>query len=416
MINFLKFIYIHFGLVHLKKYFSIFLYRILKKNTNKYSNIKEFSIDSFHTFFGYYDINPISNNNLKLLSIAVSKNKKNKIAKVGYFDMSSDNFVQLGTTLTWCWQQGCRLRWSKKNNKNIFYNCIVNNQYGSVLQNIYSKKILTEINFPLYDINSKEDFGLSLNFSRLQRLRPGYGYVNFQDHTILEATPSDDGVFLIDIHKNTSKLIIDIKSISKIKAHISMKDSNHYINHLSWNPSGERFLFFHLWCNSINRYSRLFTCDKNGKNLCLIENTENVSHYSWVNNNKIIVTTASKKNGIRYRIYEDQTSEFINLSNDLNKDGHPSFNPKNTNLFLSDTYPDKYSERQIFLFHTKLSKKIDLIKVYSPYKYRLHYRCDLHPRWSNDGKIVCFDSTHTGIRTINLINLEEKNILEDYEC
>ena len=188
-----------------------------------------------------------------------------------------------------------------------------------------------------------------------------------------------------------------------------MNNAEHYFNHLSWNPSGERFLFFHLWKNKNSRQSRLFTADKNGENLCLLEKEEIVSHYSWINDIDMIITTYSKEFGIRYNIYRDQTKDRNILSvKELNEDGHPSFCPDNNKLFLSDTYTNKYGDRSLFTYDIKNNKKKLIGDYYSPINYRGEYRCDLHPRWSNDGSMVCFDSTHSNnIRTINIVYLKK---------
>ena len=190
-----------------------------------------------------------------------------------------------------------------------------------------------------------------------------------------------------------------------------MNGANHYINHLSWNPNGNRFLFFHLWTKSNKRYSRLITSNPEGEDLFILENFENVSHYSWINNSQIIVTTHSAENGFRYRIYNDKSKKIENLCQSLNKDGHPSLNPTNNNIFVSDTYPNKFSDRELFLYNIKNKTKLNILSVYSPYKYRLDYRCDLHPRWSEDGRFISFDSTHTGKRTTHMMRAPLDRIL-----
>jgi len=410
MLKFLKYIYRISGLVIFKKIILIFFNRLKRGKRTIKNNSISFGIKNKHIFFGYYDINPISQKNDKILSIAVpAKKNTNSIALIGYFNINGDKkFVEIDKTKTWCWQQGARLRWSKNFDNTIIYNTLVDSKYGCVFRNIDTKKNLKEISFPIYDLSIDEKFGLSLNFSRLQNLRPGYGYSNLKDETINDKIPNDDGVFLIDIENNIYKLIISLDDLSTIEPHDSMDEAMHYINHLSWNKSGDRFLFFHLWTKGNFRSSRLFTADKNGENLFLLENEEAVSHYDWKNDYNICLTTSTKKNGTRYSIYRDLTNERDILSSEfLKQDGHPTYHPSNKEILLSDTYPDKYGERSLFTFNFN-NKNIYVIKSFkSPLKYRNDYRCDLHPRWSNDGKIISFDSTHKGLRTINIIDFED---------
>ncbi len=241
-----------------------------KLNENK---LITFYIKNKHSFFGYYDINPISVKNDKVLGITINtKGNATSTAAVGYFNLSSPtNFLQVGKSKTWCWQQGNRLRWSTLDNDIIIYNKLVDDRYGCVFQNIKSKKIISSINFPIYDISTEERYGLSLNFSRLERLRPGYGYSNLPDLSSALKHPANDGVFLVDVGKNTSSLIISLDKLSRIEPCPSMEGAQHYINHLSWNLSGNRFLFFHLWAKGSTRRSRMFTSDLKGSDLFLIE-------------------------------------------------------------------------------------------------------------------------------------------------
>ena len=378
-----------------------------KLNENK---LITFYIKNKHSFFGYYDINPISAKNDKVLGITINtKGNAASTAAVGYFNLSSPtNFLQVGKSKTWCWQQGNRLRWSTLDNDIIIYNKLVDDRYGCVFQNIKSKKIISSINFPIYDISTEERYGLSLNFSRLERLRPGYGYSNLPDLSSALKHPANDGVFLVDVGKNTSSLIISLDKLSRIEPCPSMEGAQHYINHLSWNLSGNRFLFFHLWAKGSTRRSRMFTSDLKGNDLFLIEKNENVSHYSWRNDQEILITTFSKKYGTRFSIYVDQTKKREMLStNIINEDGHPSFLPNNKNIILSDSYPDKYGERSLYTYNLIKNKKTILGKFKSPLRFRSQYRCDLHPRWNNNGTLISFDSTHKkNLRTINILKIE----------
>lgn len=404
MIKFIKVLYKFIKLDILIKLVKIFYFRFRRGEVFLEYDLINFTDFNNEFFFGYYDLNPISTDNKNILSLSFNSSNNNKKIKIGFFNIDSPTeFNEVGTTETWCWQQGCRLTWVDKSNSTILYNKIVEKSYGSVIQNIHTKKIIKKINWPIYDINSNTTYGLSLNFSRLQRLRPGYGYDNYDDKSLFVNAPTDDGIFIVNISKNKSKLIITLDHLSKLQNHSSMTGANHYINHLSWNPKGNRFLFFHLWTKSNKRYSRLITSNPDGKDLFILENFENVSHYSWINNSQIIVTTHSAKNGFRYRIYNDKSKKIQNLCKSLNKDGHPSINPLNNNIFVSDTYPNKFSDRELFLYNLKNKTKLNILSVYSPYKYRLDYRCDLHPRWSEDGKLISFDSTHSGKRTTHII-------------
>ena len=50
---------------------------------------------------------------------------------------------------------------------------------------------------------------------------------------------------------------------------------------------------------------------------------------------------------------------------------------------------------------------IEIGKFLSPLDYYDYYRCDLHPRWSPDGKLLSIDSTHSGMRESYIIDVSK---------
>jgi Tol biopolymer transport system component len=371
------------------------------------------AVNRSHTFFGYYDKTPFSLDNSSVLAI-VTPNKNRPlnigdIATVGYFNFYAGekcNFNPVGETLTWCWQQGCRLQWFPKNeNELVIYNKIVKQSYGSVVQNIHTKEIIREYSTPIYDIDKKGEWGLTLNFSRLQRLRPGYGYMVFPDKTEKDFSPKDDGIWLMDVSSGKKRLIISLDYLSKLDPVPSMEKAEHYINHIAFNPSGDRFMFFHLWKKDNKRFNRLITADLDGRNLYILSNEGIVSHYTWKSDNELLVYSAEKVLGTNYKLYQDKSKNVHVIGEGvLNQDGHPSYS-LDGKLILTDTYPDKYGDRHLLLYSENEGLK-ELGRFFSPNKFDGEYRCDLHPRWDRIGSYVAFDSVHKGIRALYVMEID----------
>ncbi len=381
----------------------------------KVRTLRKLSVPGRHTFFGYYDITPFSQDNHLLLAMAAPDVHRTPLAgeeiTIGYFDLRLGNhFEQVATTSTWCWQQGCRLQWFPKHqNECVIYNTMVDGIYGSVVQRIADKAIVSSYKWPVYALDNAGDWALSLNFSRLQRLRPGYGYVGIPDATKAQQCPEDDGVWRLNLQTGAARLIIRLSDLAQLQPLASMTGADHYINHLYFNPEGNRFMFFHLWTQGKRRYNRLLTCDLDGQQINILEDRDYVSHYAWKSNHEILATVDTEKGGMRYFLFDDRNGGRTPVAVDyLTVDGHPSYAPDNS-LILTDTVLDKYGEQRLLLYPPSGTGEV-LVNFFSPPKFRWEYRCDLHPRWDREGRLVCVDSAHEGQRAMYLLDTRETHV------
>jgi len=394
------------------KLFRLFVY-VFSKKTVSYEGLIALESDNHHIFFGYYDITPFNQDDKKILALrAPLINRHPSVedyVEVGFFNINApQEFNSLGKTNTWCWQQGCRLQWYSRGENQVIYNCLIDGTYGAVIRDILTGRIIKEIRRSLYSVSQDGNWGLSLNFSRLQRLRPGYGYEVLPDETINNRLPHDSGIELINIKTEKIEPLFSLKDISKIEPHPSMAGAEHYFNHIMFNPSGKRFLFLHLWQRGRRRYSRLFTADRNGSRLSLLNNSGSVSHYNWASENEIVLYSQIKNRGYSYAIFNDSSGSIKFFNKNVPKtDGHPIL-LNNSDILITDTYPDMCHYRNLVLYKIKEDKVIILKRFDSPIDFNHEFRCDLHPRISNDRKIVAVDRIINKRRCITLIPLNYK--------
>ncbi len=387
------------------------LYQSRYNANGKHIHAKQFSSPESQVFFGYYDITPFSYDDNFILAMHAPVNNKTPgpemDIKVGYYRLhGDDSFTEIGRTTTWCWQQGCRLQWYPQNsNQAVLYNRMVDGQYGCVVQDINTKQIIKSFSRPVYSVSTDGRWGLSLNFSRLQRLRPGYGYNNHPDSTQNESLPAKDGISRIDLHSGEEDLLFSVAEISELEPLESMKNAEHYFNHILFNPDGTRFMFFHLWMKDGKRYNRLITCSIDGKDRYPLINEGHVSHYTWKSNTELLAYSTHKTTGMNYHLYRDRSSERVVIGKGLlEQDGHPSYSPDKTSL-LTDTYPDKYSEQHLLMYELESRELRTLGSYYSPFKFAGETRCDLHPRWSPSGRYICIDTPLKNRRSMYISDL-----------
>lgn len=372
-----------------------------------------FDLQDAHVFFGYYDVPQFSEDeNFLLAMVAPLMHTTPRLGdklRIGFFDLreKSPLFKEIGSTETWCWQQGCRLQWYSNSDRELaIYNCLVEERYGCVIQNVFSGKIVKKHNRPIYAVSRDGKWGLFLDFSRLQRLRPGYGYSNMSDISKDKNAPSTNGLWRINMKTGEEKLLFSLNAIAKFRQNSPGTDAQHYFNHLLFNPEGNRFMFFHIMQKlDGKRKIRMLTSDIDGENIRLLNNSGHASHYCWKGNDHILCYSTLNGQGEGYYLYDDRSGAAqVVGAHVLTEDGHPSYLP-GRQFIITDNYPDKYGEQSLLLYDCATGRSSILSKEFSPVQFHDEMRCDLHPRVSPSGRYVCIDCIINGRRAMKVFDM-----------
>lgn len=376
--------------------------------------ITEYGAEGFDTFFGYHDVTPFSINDQLLLSARCPKRENSQAAgtplELGVYDLTCAKpyFEHITVTRAWCWQQGCRLQWfGGSSEQYVLFNDTERGRHVSRVFDILASKPVTVFPRALYAINDGGTLGVSLNFVRLQHLRPGYGYDDISDSSLGEYAPLDDGLWLVDLNRGTDELILSLAEVAAFQPEPSMVGATHYFNHVLWSPDGSHFFFLHLWRSANGkRKSRAFIWDVVAASMTLlISPYDTVSHFCWIDNRHMIIYTSDPNFGRHYHLYDVYKGHTSVLgARVLREDGHPSISPVNSMLMVTDTYPNPLGEQSLFIFDIASERLGKIASLYSPSRLRNEIRCDLHPRWSRNGNIICIDSAHRGERKMCLIS------------
>lgn len=371
-------------------------------------------------------------------------------AFVGIVDLAQDHrFEPLRETRAWNFQQGARLQWLPNELGKMIYNDRDGDQFVSVIVDTSSGK-RSVFSSPIYAISPQGDFGLGVNFARLQNYG-GYGYPVLDHYDDAhDPIPEDDGIFRVDFQTGKHELIISIADVARLESPLTLsKGEAHFLTHILFNPDGSRICFAHKrWLKDGGFHARLVTANPDGTELYCLPGE--VSHFDWRNSTEILmfgrnrpaVAKLRQKNlfvhpplryvlimarktrshlrqhlvGDRYLLLTDRTQNAKSIGvGTLTEDGHPSFSPDGK-WVVTDTYPDKKHYRKLILYHWEAQRCIDVGRFYSlpasSYAASSNWDLsemgsDLHPRWDRSGIQICIDSVHEGSRQLYVADVSE---------
>lgn len=244
---------------YIKRVYQLGMYAISPKIKSD-GNITRISPeDNTHEyFFGYYDKSPWDITDRYMLCMRandtwsdVSPKEKADILLIDMYKQENDTVrvKKIAETSAWNVQQSCMLQWLGPDySSRVLYNDYRNGKYCSVILTLATGEEKV-IDAAVYAVSSDGKLALTLDFSRLYNLRPGYGYYNVKEATEGVALPDTTAVWKIDLESGNVKPLLKYTDFASFQPRPEMleKGSVHKVNHLMISPSGKRFMVLYRW-------------------------------------------------------------------------------------------------------------------------------------------------------------------------
>jgi hypothetical protein len=372
---------------------------------------------------GYYDKQLFDLNDRYLLANQVEFQGRTPDARdrirVGMVDLQNqDQWIDIGQSVAWNWQQGCMLQWiptASTNEQFVLWNDRKDYDFVSHVWSLKSRKVVRTLPMPIYCISPDGKWGLSVDFRRLNDCRPGYGYAGIPDPHFSDDAPSDTGIWRVDLNSGESKLLLSYAQIAKwnyregVDLKFAPEKSKHWFNHLLISPDGSRFLFLHRWrifpeggtrdgLQKIGFSTRMITANSDGSDLYVVDPYGKTSHFVWRDPKHICAWAWHPSHKDRFYLYEDRTENVSGVGIDvMTENGHNTYLPNQGNDWvLNDTYPNRQRQQRPYLYQISTGKRVWLAELQSPEEYYAEFRCDTHPCASRSGQLISVDSPHGG--------------------
>jgi len=369
--------------------------------------------DKEHLFASYYGINSWSKN--ERYATVLETDVRDRIptirdtATLGLVDMQTNKFLKLTKTTAWNLQQGCMAHWLATNPDSvIIYNDMRNGKYVSVILNVLSRRELKVIPYPIAAVSPDGKEAVCINFSRLRITRTDYGYAGGgQDAQPNVQFPDNDGIFLLNLKTGDIKLIVPLAQLKSQVPTIKDPAGIEYIGHVLFSKGGTKLFFLARAIPAWN--TTAFTVNKDGSGLkrCFPDDWGG-SHFDWLNDEELLVTAQYDAKQNSHILFTAGKSNYRKLgSGKLDYDGHGTFSPDGKWL-VTDTYPAKNREQSIYLLNMKTDSVLALGRYIEPPEFKDGWRADIHCRWSPEGDLIGFNSTHNGSRQVYVMRVNEQ--------
>lgn len=360
-----------------------------------------------HHWFGYYDKLQFDPSARYALGMEVEFEQRaptpEDVIRIGMVDLEDgDRWVELGESRAWGWQAGCMLQWLPQSAHEIVWNDRIDGRFVCHILNVRTGRKRT-LPHAIFTLSPDGQSALSIDFHRLEDMRPGYGYMGIPDPWYGVNAPEETGIHKVDLLSGESSLIVSLAEVAAIPyPHGEIREAKHYFNVLIFNPCGTHFLFLHRWRFGDGPFhTRMLTARADGSELTVVDHSGHTSHLIWRDGSHILAWSRRPSHGGAYYIFPNAEDGACGPDRIVGRtkmplNGHCTYLSDN-DWVLNDTYPQGEERLQdLYLYHVPSDRRVDLGRFHSPAAYTETLRCDLHPRSSPDGGKVVIDSAHGG--------------------
>ncbi len=334
-----------------------------------------------------------------------------------------DKWIELGKSDAWGWQQGCMLQWRPGSDSEVIWNDREKDKFVSRIKDVKTGEVRT-LPRPVYALSPDGKWAVTADFARIQNLRPGYGYKGVDDPFRGERNPEKSGIWRMNMDTGESDLIVSLAQLSEIpyKDGNKLTDKWNYVNHLLVSPDSKRFIFLHRWREKgpddgefkVNNgfITRMFTANLDGSDPYILDPSGYTSHFIWRDPEHVCAWTKPDGNESAFYLFKDKTKDVEIVGEEkMPVNGHNTYLQirDGKDWILNDTYPRGVRRQQNpYIYHVPTDKRHELGLFHLPPEYKGEWRCDNHPRSSNDGTKVVIDSPHGGNgRQLWLLDISE---------
>lgn len=379
--------------------------------------------DGKHYFFGYYDRNPWDKKMERHLALRIDQcdriPERGEKAELGYVMPDKKEFVKITETRAWCHQQGCMNLWHPQYDNAVMFNDY-DEKNDRIITRIYDldKGEIGIYDHPVYSISPDGKWAASLNFSRIPRR--GYSYAD----AVLkpeERIPDldNEGIFLVELATGKSKLIVSYRQMAEIHPiSYMLPDVYWWLNHIIFNCDSSQLLFLFRTCINPEKPGSpmwktfMYTCNLDGSNLqCTLPEVywkNMISHQIWGRTpDEVLIDCNWAGNGFEYVVFDNRVRppQGKRISKGMGSMAHLIFS-QDSKWMLADSYPSEEMTQKVGLVKVETGE-IAVLGIFKHPGPQGDVRCDLHPRWSNDGSMITIDSIHTGKRAIYFLRCDD---------
>lgn len=338
------------------------------------------------------------------------------VATLGVVDMQENNrFVPLTETRCWNFQEAAMAHWLGCAPAPTFiYNDLVDGAFVSVIFDMKTRQKRV-VRYPVSAVSPDGKWAVSINYARLRLTRPDYGYGGNGQNARKEVVwPDDDGLWLVNLETGAARLIVTVASVRDRMPPVKDPQALAYFCHTVFSRDGKQIFWLartveNLAGQKVVRTweTTAFACAREGGEVrrCFPDGWGG-SHFNWLDGERMVVTAQYKAAVWSHVFFSPGKDDYVRLGRGLlDFDGHGVFS-NDGEWMATDTYPDKLNERKLMVLRMSDQAVLPLGAFAVPEAYREQYsRCDLHPRWRPDGKMLGFNSVHEGSRQVYVIDL-----------